>query len=108
MKKLITLLCAVLCFSVAKAQDLPNDLYSVTNAPFYSSYFSIANWPVFPPCPMNCWGETNALYYSPSWDAIFVDDTLSTYNHFTRNGIDPWEPGDPVDTNAVDNVTCTN
>src|SRR5256885_14914888 len=78
MKKVTALLFSVLFLAISKAQDLPNDLQSVSTAPTYSTYFSIANWPVFPPCPVNCWGESNPLYYSPSWNAIFVDDRAST------------------------------
>jgi hypothetical protein len=108
------LLLAALALAVrlpAFAQSLPDDLVAVGTNGYVtppSAWFSMANWPVSPPCPINCWQGDE--YWSPSFgaDVIFVDDTLATWNRFTANGIDPWEPGDPIDTNGVASLDVTN
>jgi hypothetical protein len=93
----------------ASAQ-VPDDLVPITDGyPVTpTAWFSMAHWPVWPPFPLK--SIEGDEYYSPSWgaDTIFVDDLLSTYNRFERNGINPWEPGDPVDTNAPMVLDVTN
>src|SRR5204863_3124043 len=96
MKQLTALLFTTLCLTgVCKSQDLPNDLISVSNVTVYATWYSIASWPAVPPCPINCWGDGSPLYYSPSWDAIFVDDREYVANRmFTQNDSGLLPPGD--------------
>src|SRR2546422_1045982 len=64
--------------SFGSAQPLPDDLQAIAQQDVPRStcnFFSLANWPVWAPCPGNVF-EDSPLYYSPSigtW-LIFADD----------------------------------
>jgi hypothetical protein len=110
-KLLLLAALALVVWLPAFAQSLPDDLIAVGTNGYPTpptAWFSMANWPAWPPFPLN--SLQGDEYYSPSYgaDTIFVDDLLATYNRFERNGINPWEPGDPIDTNAVASLDVTN
>src|SRR6266481_2072479 len=75
--------------------DLPNDLtaISLSDAPPFGTFWSIAHWPDFPPCPMNCWDSSADLYYSPSLGypvrTIWVDDRAKVAARMLSDSVDP-------------------
>src|SRR6266481_2061217 len=92
---LTALVSVTVCFSAKALGDLPNDLTAISqaDAPVYGTYWSIGNWPDFPPCPMNCWDVGGDLYYSPSLGypvrTIWVDDRAKIAARMLTESSDP-------------------